>query len=59
MLMGRVWRFVVHQFDAGQTEYVGDFVGVDEHAGGAVGNDGAGEFGDGDHAAFDVHVGVA
>ena len=56
---GQGLGFVVHQFDAGQAEDVGDFVGVDEHAGGAVGDDGAGEFGDGDHAAFDVHVGVA
>ena len=49
----------MHQFHAGQAQNVGNFVGVDKHAGGAVGNDSAGKFRHGDHAAFDVHVGVA
>jgi len=34
-------------------------MGVDEHGGGAVWNDGAGELGDRHHAAFDMHVAVA
>ena len=52
-------RLVVHQPHAGQAEDVGDLVWVDEHAGRPVGNDGAGELGYGDHAALDVHVGIA
>ena len=50
---------VVHQADALEPHDIGDLVGVDEHAGGAVGGDGADEFGDGQHAAFDMHVPVA
>lgn len=51
--------FVVHVFDASHTEDVRDFVWVNEHGCGAVGDDGLGEAGDGEHARFDVHVTVA
>ncbi len=37
----------------------GSPVRIDKHAGRPVGNDGASELGHGDHAALDVHVGVA
>jgi hypothetical protein len=58
-LTGRHQRLVVHQPHAGQAQHIGDLVRVDEHRGGAVRDDGAGEFGDGHHAALDMHVAVA
>src|SRR5690606_13045744 len=51
-------RFLRHQPHALDAEDIGDFVRVDEHRGGAVRDDGAGELGDRDHAALDVHVGI-
>jgi hypothetical protein len=59
MLTGSVCASSCIRLHAGQAQHVGNLVGVNEHAGGAVRDDGAGKFGDGDHAAFDVHVGVA
>ena len=56
---GHGHRLVMHQPHARQAEDIGDFVRVDEHRGRAVRDDGAGEFGDGDHAALDMHVAVA
>ena len=51
--------FVVHQLDACEAQHVGNLVGVDEHAGGAVRGDRAGELGHREHAALDVHGAVA
>lgn len=51
-------RFVVHHADPFEAEDVGDFVGVGEHGRGAVGDHGAGEFGGGEHAAFNVHMAI-
>ena len=52
-------RLVMHQPHAFEAEHVGDLVRVDEHRGRAVRDDGAAEFGDRHHAAFDMHMPVA
>jgi hypothetical protein len=50
--------FIDHQFDAAQTENVGNFVRIDKHSGRAMRHDGAHELGNGQHAGFNVHVPV-
>ena len=54
------WRcgFVHHQLDALETEYIGDLMRVDEHAGRAAHGHGAHKLGDRHHAQFDVHVSI-
>ena len=49
---------VEHVADAGDAEHVGDLVRVGNDAGRAPRHHGSGELGHGDHARFDVHVGV-
>ena len=52
-------RLVMHQTNALQAEYIGDLMGIDEHRGRAMGNDGAAELRHRHHAAFHMHMGVA
>ena len=56
---GHRCRLVMHQPHARQAEHIGDLVRIDEHRGRAMRDHGAAEFGDGDHAALDMHVPVA
>ena len=56
---GEARGLVVHQPNAGKSKHVADLVRVDEHARGAMRDDGAGELGRRNHAALDVHVAVA
>ena len=51
-------RFRQHQFDARHAEDVGHLVRVSEDGRRAVGDHGAGVFGDAQHAALDVHMRV-
>ena len=48
--------FVMHQTHTAQAQNIGDFMGVGKHGRGAMCNYGAGKFGRGQHARFDVHM---
>ena len=52
-------RFVVHQLNAGQAEYIGYLVRVGEHAGRAMRDNSPCKLSRCQHAAFDMHVRIA
>ena len=49
----------MHHPHTGQPQHIGNLVRVVKHGGGAMRHHGAGKFGGGQHAAFDVHMAVA
>ena len=48
----------MHHAHPRKAQHIGDLVGVGEHGGRAVWNNGSRKFGGGQHAAFDMHVAV-